>query len=238
MNETTEFEGGTPCSKAMVDRWLCEVEPPGPCEVDMILEIDKLIDSPTLGPPSEVTEATRPMFTLECHAQTTPLACPKSSQRAKESDLQRMKTQVLNKIMYLETEQLANQKAESLFQPEVETHTQNLQGEFDVEVEKHKDNPRLYALLQKYREVFGPLPPPSEACPLVQMDLQLKEEWLGKPLRQKCWPMPKADMDELEMQAEELVRAGLAEAYPPGNTHKCAHPPFWSIRKIPPQGGW
>ena len=47
------------------------------------------------------------------------------------------------------------------------------------------------------------------------MDLILKPEWEGKALRQKCWPLPKADQEELELQAEELVMAGLAEAYPP-----------------------
>ena len=33
------------------------------------------------------------------------------------------------------------------------------------------------------------------------------------PLKSKCWPMPKPDQEEIENQATEMVRAGLAEEY-------------------------
>ena len=125
---------------------------------------------------------------------------------------------------------MAQAKSEKLFQ-EPELGSENLHGEFENEVQKYKDNQRLYQLLLKYKEVFGPLPPPSSACPLVQCDLQLKEEWVGKPLRQKCWPMPKIEQDELEMQAEELVKAGLAEPFPPGEYPQVCSPTFLVPKK-------
>ena len=139
-------------------------------------------------------------------------------------------------IAYLETERLAQEKAKDLFESvDLPTSnpsaTTNLVGDFDLEVEKFSGNPQLYALLLKYKEVFGPLPPPQEACPLVQMDLILKPEWEGKALRQKCWPLPKADQEELELQAEELVKAGLAEAYPPGKFPEVCSPTFLVDKK-------
>ena len=49
--------------------------------------------------------------------------------------------------------------------------TENLHGEFEKDVEKFNDNPKLKALLVKYKEVFGPLPPPGMGCKLAEMDL-------------------------------------------------------------------
>ena len=46
------------------------------------------------------------------------------------------------------------------------------------------------------------------------MDIQLKDEWVGKPLRQRCWPMAQNEAQEIEMQTNELLRAGLIEAFP------------------------
>ena len=45
------------------------------------------------------------------------------------------------------------------------------------------------------------------------MDLQLKPEWEGSTLRDKCFPMSKLDADEMSRQVEELVKAGLVEEY-------------------------
>ena len=70
------------------------------------------------------------------------------------------------------------------------------------------------------------------------MDLILKPKWEGKALRQKCWPLPKADQEELELQAEELVKAGLAEAYPPGKFPKFVRPRSWLIKKTPKPAEW
>ena len=78
---------------------------------------------------------------------------------------------------------MAQKKTAKLFSPG--SITQNLSGEFEMEVDNYKDTLRLYELLTKYREVFGPLTPPSMACPLVLCDLQLNEEWIGKPHKTK-----------------------------------------------------
>ena len=50
--------------------------------------------------------------------------------------------------------------------------------------------------------------------------------------------MPKIEQDELEMQAEELVKAGLAEAFPPVSTSKCAYVHFWSQKRIRTPIAW
>ena len=69
--------------------------------------------------------------------------------------------------------QLASSKAqENLFDKD----TENLHGEFEKDLEKYLDRPILKSLLLKYKDIFGPLPPPGSGCQLVQMDLELKEE--------------------------------------------------------------
>jgi hypothetical protein len=159
--------------------------------------------------------------------------------KVKLLELESIKDRLIGNIAYLETERLAQEKAKDLFESgETPNATTNLAGEFDIEVEKFKGDPQLYELLIKYKEVFGPLPPPQDACPLVQMDLILKPEWEGKALRQKCWPMPKVDQEELELQAEELVKAGLAEAYPLANSLKYAPLRSWLTKKTPKPAEW
>ena len=135
---------------------------------------------------------------------------------------------VYDKIFELETQKLASEKESKLFAPE---ETENLHGELEKDLEKYKAQPKLYNLLWKYKEVFGPLPPPENACPLVQMDVQLKEEWKDKPLRQKCWPLPVEDQKEIEQQAEELLKAGLIEAFPKGEIPLVCSPTFLVDKK-------
>ena len=50
--------------------------------------------------------------------------------------------------------------------------------------------------------------------------------------------MPKTEQDELEMQAEELVKAGLAEAFPPGEYPQVCSPTFWSQKRIRTPIAW
>ena len=135
---------------------------------------------------------------------------------------------VSDKIFELETRKVAEEKSTKLFQPE---ETENLHGELEKDLDKYKNEPRLYNLLCKYKDIFGPLPPPQNACPLVQMDIQLKEEWVGKPLRQKCWPLPVKDQEEIEQQANELLKAGLIEAFPPGEIPLVCSPTFLVDKK-------
>ena len=146
----------------------------------------------------------------------------------KENDTKEIAKLVHEKIFELETKKLAEEKSTKIFQPE---ETENLHGELEKDLEKYKDQPRLYQLLCKYKDIFGLLPPPQNACPLVQMDIQLKEEWVGKPLRQKCWPLPVVDQNEIEQQAEELLKAGLIEAFPPGEIPLVCSPTFLVDKK-------
>ena len=87
-------------------------------------------------------------------------------------------------------------------------------GEFEKDMARfEKSSPDLLAILAKHQLVFGPLPPPEKGHTLVQMDLCLKKEFDKAALRTKCWPMPKPDQLEIEAQALEMVKAGLAEEY-------------------------
>ena len=74
-------------------------------------------------------------------------------------------------------------------------------------------DPRLLELLTKHKEVFSELPPPSKGQILVQIDLKLKKEFEHSNIRSKCWPMPKVDQGEIETEANEMLRAGLAEEF-------------------------
>ena len=65
----------------------------------------------------------------------------------------------------------------------------------------------------------------------VEMDLELKDEWKDTPLRQKCWPMCEEDCQEIEMQVNELVGAGLVEPFPPGEFPTYCSPTFLVDKK-------
>ena len=63
------------------------------------------------------------------------------------------------------------------------------------------------------------------------MDLELKDEYKGHTLRQKCWPMPQQDCKEIEKQVEELVNAGLVKPFPVGEFPKHCSPTFLVDKK-------
>ena len=113
----------------------------------------------------------------------------------------------------------------------MEKCTENLHGEFEKDVARFDDQPKLKELLVKYKEVFGQLPPPRRGCKLAVMDLELKEEFKGHTLRQKCWPMPLEDSKEIEKQVQELVDAGLVEPFPVGEFPKHCSPTFLVDKK-------
>jgi hypothetical protein len=117
----------------------------------------------------------------------TTKARPSSEFVVNHKDLEEFSMQVRQRILSLE-KQLVSKK-EEFFETNA---TENLQGEFEKDLEKFPQ-PKLQALLKNYQEVFGPLPPPGSGCKLVEMDIELKEEFKGKTLRQKCWPMPQED---------------------------------------------
>ena len=82
---------------------------------------------------------------------------------------------------------------EHIFEFQVE-QTENLCGDFEQELPKYKERPKLFDLLSKYQDIFGALPPPSQSCPLVQMDIELKPEFQGKTIRGKGFPMFKVKL--------------------------------------------
>ena len=124
-----------------------------------------------------------------------------------------------------------SEKQDQLFEElsEKSQSTENLQGEFDKELQ-HFDG-ALRELLIKYKDVFGPLSPPGRGCKLAIMDLELKEEFKGRTLRQKCWPMSKEDADEIEKQVNELVEAGMVEPFPVGSFPQHCSPTFLVDKK-------
>ena len=74
-------------------------------------------------------------------------------------------------------------------------------------------------------------------CQLVQMDLELKDEFKGRTIRGKCWPMPEKDADEIEKQVEELSRSrrSVSKRKIPNTLH--AHI-FRRQKKSPKQEEW
>ena len=125
----------------------------------------------------------------------TKLAKPSCKFPCSQLDVEEFSKKLHDKILEVQTQKkIVVEKAEKLFFPQ---ESENLHGELEKDLEKFKDQPNLFNLLCKYKEIFGPLPPPSLGCPLVQMDVELKEEWVGKPLRQRCWPMPVVDQEEI-----------------------------------------
>jgi len=145
-----------------------------------------------------------------------------------QKDIKEVAKSINKKILEIESQKKAQEKTEKLFLPQ---ESENLHGELEKDLEKFRTNPKLFELLCKYKEIFGPLPPPSAGCPLVLMDIELKEEWEGKPLRQRCWPMPINEQQEINLQAEELIKAGLAEVFPPGETPHVCSPTFLVDKK-------
>jgi hypothetical protein len=142
-------------------------------------------------------------------------------------ELQHLKEKTLSAINFLESEKLASQKASSLFDSELPKTSpapkasQNLQGEFDQEVEKYKSNPRLYELLQKYKEVFGPaslhLRHVHWSKWTCRSNLNGKAKLCAKMLG-NVQRGPRRNRNA----GEELIQAGLAEAYPLGSTPDAA----------------
>ena len=102
----------------------------------------------------------------------------------------------------------------------------NLQAseDFMSKVEEHDE--RVWNILHKYQEVFGPSPSPGTCKKLVELDLELKEEHAKDRIRSKPYPCSKADMDEIMRQVLECVEAALIEEYKEGDYPKHCSPCF------------
>ena len=75
----------------------------------------------------------------------------------------------------------------------------------------------MQTLIRTYLEVFGELPPPASCDKLVQMDLKLKPEFVGRKIRRRPYPAPKEQADEIERQIQECIDAGLVLEYKDGD---------------------
>ena len=156
-----------------------------------------------------------------CVPQFTPLAMASGKFPMNEKQMRKVSESLHQRIHFIESEM--TRPKESPFVME----STNIQGDFEKELLQVTAPPEIKSILLKFRDVFGPLPPPGKGCKLVEMDLELKDEWKDSPLRQKCWPMCEKDCQEIEMQVNELVTAGWWNHSPPGNFRSTVHPLFW-----------
>ena len=74
-------------------------------------------------------------------------------------------------------------------------------------------SPRVQKLIRTYLEVFGELPPPASCDKLLQMDLKLKPEFVGRRIAGRPYVPPKEQADEIERQIQECIDAGLVLEY-------------------------
>ena len=93
----------------------------------------------------------------------------------------------------------------------------NLHSDEDMEDKIKLLDPRVQKLIRTYVEVFEELPPPASCDKLVQMDLKLKPEFVGHKIRRRPYPAPKEHADEIELQIQECIDAGLVLEYKDGD---------------------
>ena len=85
----------------------------------------------------------------------------------------------------------------------------NLHSDEDPEDKIKLLDPRVQKLIRIYLEVFRELPPPASCDKLVQMDLNVKPEFVGHKIRRRPYPAPKEQAEEIERQIQECINAGL-----------------------------
>ena len=93
----------------------------------------------------------------------------------------------------------------------------NLHSNRDLEDRIKLLDPRVQKLIRTYLEVFGELPPPAYCDKLVQMDLNLKPEFVGQKIRRTPYLAPKQQDDEIQRQIQEYINAGLVLEYKDGD---------------------
>ena len=81
----------------------------------------------------------------------------------------------------------------------------NLYSDEDTEDKIKLLAPRVQKLIRTYLEVFGELPPPASCDKLVQMDLKLKPEFVGRKIRRRPYPAPEEQAEEIERQIQECM---------------------------------
>ena len=96
----------------------------------------------------------------------------------------------------------------------------NLHSDEDMEDKIKLLDPRVQKLIRTYLGVFGELPSPASCDKLVQMDLQLKPEFVGHKIRRRPYPAAKEQADEIERLIQECIDAGLVLEYIDWNYHQ------------------
>ena len=77
-------------------------------------------------------------------------------------------------------------------------------------------DPRVQKLIRTYMELFGELPPPGSCDKVVEMNLELKHEFVGHKIRRRPYPAHKVQADEIERQIQGCIDAGLVLEYQDG----------------------
>ena len=95
--------------------------------------------------------------------------------------------------------------------------TSNLHSDEDMEDKIKLLDPRVQKLIRTYLEVFGELPPRASCDKLLQMDLKLKPEFVGRKIRRRPYPAPKEKADGVEQQIQECIDAGRVLEYKDGD---------------------
>ena len=88
----------------------------------------------------------------------------------------------------------------------------NLSGD-DFEKSLQKHDQRIREVLERQKEVFGPLLPAASVEKLVTMDLELLDDHQGASVRSRPFPASVEDAKEIMRQIHECVTANLAEEY-------------------------
>ena len=108
--------------------------------------------------------------------------------------------------------------------------TGNLKGgELEGIIPKH--DVRVQPILWEYQEVFGELLDHRVVKKLVTMDLEMRPEWEGVPLKCRPYPLSKEDQEQQDQQIEELLAKGLIEEYLGSEFPKYCSPTFMVPKK-------
>ena len=188
---------------------------------ELFLEVDVDFTIKDFKPPKAVVNTEDIPFSTVSDGVVDNQGFPSSPFGVSEKDLLLLAESLLQQLPIPEKEGLTPFHKE----------TENLQGDLETDLARFESNPELKTLLQKYVDIFGQLPSPGMGCQLVQCDLELKEEFKGRVIRGKCWPMSDADASEIQKQVQELVEVGLVEAYPKGRTPTFCSPTFLVEKK-------
>ena len=114
----------------------------------------------------------------------------------------------------------------------------NLHSDEDMEDKIKLLDPRVQKLIRTYLEVFGDLAPPATCDKLIQMDLELKPEFVGQKILRRPYPAPKEQADEIERQIQECIDVGLAWSTRMGTTPNIAPPVSWWLSLGLQTNGW